>query len=227
VRTRAGAFGLVVHLALGILVGPIGCGTQQWSFDDPDAEVDDEDAARPPPSPNVDASLADRMSGCARDDDCALSTLHCDVVSHECFACVADEQCTDPNRPRCDVALHQCVQCGVDRDCPAGEQCEPTSLRCVASCADGGGCPPSAPICSARGMCIRCASDGECTTSTSGPVCSIPTGQCVQCTADRQCASPLPRCDLTANRCVQCLGRLDCGVEQTCDPGSRTCVHEI
>ena len=70
-------------------------------------------------------------AGCSSDKDCKLSTLHCDVSSAQCVACIDDTQCTELGRPRCDAALHACVECGSNQDCGSNGTCEPSTRKCV------------------------------------------------------------------------------------------------
>jgi hypothetical protein len=238
------------RLALAALLLHAGCGEQQWTFTvvaGADAGAGDSDTGTPvvvhvDAGPMIDApadagmeaaehvdAVADVMAGqapCLTDMDCPLSTLHCDPVSGDCFACVDDSQCTDPGLPRCDSALHSCVQCGVSTDCASGQVCEPTARQCVTACPDAGRCPASAPLCNSNGVCVGCQINADCTRAAGGTTCNTATGQCVQCVSKAQCTSLLaPLCNPTTNRCVGCVSTADCR-EGYCDPVQHVCVEQ-
>ena len=59
------------------------------------------------------ASSDGAPASCNADSACKLPSLHCDVVSGACVACIDDAQCATSALRRCDVALHRCVQCAV------------------------------------------------------------------------------------------------------------------
>jgi hypothetical protein len=198
-------------IALAALVGLLACGQQTWSLDaDSGAGSSGSEAGAP-------------VTGCVSDGDCHIASLHCDPVSGQCFACVDDSQCTQAGLPRCDSASHQCVQCGVAGDCTSGQVCEPTSHKCLPSCADGGACPSGLTCSQPRGVCVACTTNADC-VSAGSPVCDTGSGQCVQCVYDTQCAFPAPRCNQATGRCVQCLTAADCE-ENVCDPVTSTCLQ--
>ena len=160
---------------------------------------------------------------CTAEADCGLPSLHCDLASGICVACVADQQCTGAFA-RCDSALNRCVQCGVSADCPPGENCEPNRHRCVRSCADGGACGSSGR-CDARGICVECSSTAECARFPDRRNCDVPSGSCVQCANDGECGATHQRCDRVAGTCVQCVSQADCVASKlACDPLTGTCV---
>ncbi|MGH7434597.1 MAG: hypothetical protein ACRENE_02905 [Polyangiaceae bacterium] len=86
------------------------------------------------------------------------------------------------------------------------------------SCADGGACPPNAPICSPkRSVCVACLDDQDC----PGQTCDPYLAQCVQCSSDWQCPSG-QSCD--SNQCVEyCSHNYDCS-RGTCDPVMHICI---
>ena len=235
-------------LALAALLLQVGCGVEQWTFTiagEADAGAGKADASTTivghgdagpliagPADAGIDAAgqvdaaadVVTAQAQCVSDTDCPLTTLHCDPVSGECFACVDDSQCTQPGLPRCDSALHSCVQCGVSSDCASGQVCEPTARQCVTACPDGGRCPASAPLCSSRGLCVGCQANADCAGAAGGVTCNTATGQCVQCASKAQCNSTAPLCDPTTNRCVGCVSATDCR-EGYCDPVAHACVE--
>jgi hypothetical protein len=195
-------------LACALLAG---C-DQQLRFDEPSA-----------------ASSAQTSASCERDEDCNLSTLHCDVVSGACVACRDDNDCTDHALPRCDAALHRCVNCGSDSDCDPSQTCLPRTRTCVVRCAEGAmekTCPADAPTCDevAR-ICVQCKTDPDCLTITDdGPYCEAASGRCVHCTDDRQCPATHPRCDDVQHRCGECSTGSDCPPGSACDPVALRCI---
>jgi Cys-rich repeat protein len=172
-----------------------------------------------------DASDGAKIPGCTKDGECGLSTLHCDVVSGGCVACLTDDQCAAGNRHRCDAALHRCVECGVDGDCGAGRVCVPGTRRCATSCQQLSDCVVLGDFCdTTRHICARCTDDSICKADPDTPSCS-PVGDCVQCVTDATCPAGKPRCDRTTGSCVQCLGSTDCGTSAPlCSPTPSSCV---
>lgn len=168
-------------------------------------------------------------SRCTQDEDCVLTSLHCDAVSGTCVACNGDQDCEDPEQPRCDSALHRCVGCGGDLDCAQNETCIPMTRTCATRCEEGSGehvCPVSAPTCDevAR-ICVQCQSDQDCRAiSDDGDYCERTSGRCVHCTDDRQCPTSQPRCDQVQHRCGQCSTANDCPAGSACDPSTSRCI---
>jgi hypothetical protein len=198
---------------IALLIGA--CGTQDFAFDGVDAAIDAPIEATPEASVDV----AQPPTGCTTDDDCGLPDLHCDPSSGQCVACIANDQCLDPNYGVCDYALNLCVECGADIDCPGGT-CEPTTLRCILSCADAGLCPDGL-LCE-HGSCVRCTSNASCTDDRGSLLCDTAVGQCVECLADSDCTPAI--CDRTTGRCVQCLNGQSCHDGEECDPLEHVCV---
>jgi Cys-rich repeat protein len=96
-------------------------------------------------------------------------------------------------------------------------------------CAVDSDCPLEAPLCSASGVCFRCAAASDCAGdggNSRGRVCNASTGACVQCTANSDCSSgsELPYCYSATNRCVQCLSSAECGFESICQLATHTCT---
>lgn len=115
----------------------------------------------------------------------------------------------------------------LQRRSSAGYACEPTTYTCVASCADAGRCPPSAPLCSQpRGVCVDCTDSQDCSGGRMNEVCDQAIGQCVECSSDLQCPDN-QSCDRTTDRCVGCLTSLDCTRDQVCDPNTQACVGSM
>lgn len=191
------------------------CGAQDFPFDSPDAGAE----------AGVEAGTeAATMAGCSRDRDCPLRSQRCDVASGQCVACVTDVDCATAGHPFCDSMLHQCVECEVDVNCPGGF-CEPTTHRCVFSCADAGSCPDFYQICTLNRVCVDCRTSADCVGARAGPWCAVAVGQCVQCLARDQCTQDrLPLCNTATNRCVECLSNRDCSSGEACEPQSHSCV---
>jgi hypothetical protein len=159
-------------------------------------------------------------AGCATDQDCPLASLHCDPLSHECWACVADTDCASSSRPRCDAALHRCVQCAIDQDCAAGWRCVGTTRSCVRTCATAADCSAAGTWCD-DSLCAQCDDDHGCTGSRV--VCDPATRQCTSCVTDAQCTTAAaPHCDRTSGQCFGCLSTADCA-SGSCDPIDWTC----
>jgi len=156
---------------------------------------------------------------CASDQDCPLSSLHCDPVIGSCFACVNDGNCsTIAGRPRCDTAHHLCVQCGTGGDCQTGWRC--LVGTCVQSCATVADCTTAGMHCD-DGICEQCDDSRGCSGATA--FCNPTTRQCVGCVVDAQCAAPTPRCNPSNGRCVGCLTGSDCPAGSVCLPGDWIC----
>jgi hypothetical protein len=163
---------------------------------------------------------------CAIDSDCVIDGLHCDVSSHQCVACISDSDCKDPQNTRCDAVSHQCVQCGLSSDCGDNETCIGATHECVQQCSLGNeNCPSTRPSCdTARGICVACSSDAQCTTSDQ-TLCLLESGRCVTCLNDANCHSAeRPRCD-AAGECVRCVSGADCPASAPlCEPDKHVCV---
>jgi len=154
---------------------------------------------------------------------CPLPTLHCELASGMCVACVADTDCASPN-PRCDTALHRCVACGTGVDCPSGQSC--AQGVCIPSCPDGGACPQGFTCQASSSMCVECTVSSDCKKSSKARLCQTKTGRCVECRADTDCTQGHPRCDTIAGTCVRCLSSADCpSAQRVCDPATLGCVH--
>jgi Cys-rich repeat protein len=178
--------------------------------------------------PEASADAAPPPAGCTKDVECGLSTLHCDVVSGTCVACVSDDQCSGASKHRCDAALHRCVECGVDGDCGMGNVCVPGTRRCATTCHQLSECVILGDFCdTTRNICARCTDDSICKAADPDtPVCS-PIGDCVECVTDATCTAAKPRCDRTTGSCVQCLGASDCKAgAPLCNPTTSACVSK-
>ncbi len=236
-RGRALSFGALVATAAAPIVACNG----QLRFDDPDGAVAvvTPDAGVLDAGDPIDATVAVEASvptpdaggggqaRCVADPDCKLTTLHCDVVSGTCVACVVDAQCTTAGALRCDAALHRCVECGVDVDCGTDAKCEPITRRCVSTCKSLTGCHDFAPFCDiSAGVCLRCHGDLECVIPGDARTCDPANGKCVQCVIDGQCRAPALRCDRTTGTCAACLSASDCTTAGAplCDPSTKTCT---
>jgi hypothetical protein len=160
---------------------------------------------------------------CSSDPDCRLPSLHCDTVSRSCVSCLDDTHCASGPLLRCDFALNRCVQCGSDNDCSTGQKC--TAHRCLTSCQTSTTCPVEAPVCDARGLCVRCLGDADCPSATT-PYCNVPSGQCVACNVQQQCTPGAPRCDPVRGVCVGCLSSANCEVGHFCSPVTNTCADD-
>jgi hypothetical protein len=98
----------------------------------------------------------------------------------------------------------------------------------VPACTVDGDCPAATPVCRpSSGLCIRCASDNDCTDAAPAPACDMTTGRCVACTSDVQCAAATPRCNPASLSCVRCLSSADCGRESACELATHTCTPMI
>jgi hypothetical protein len=160
--------------------------------------------------------------GCKVDTDCPLTDLHCDSASATCVECTTDAHCANEGRRRCDTALHMCVACGTNSDCAVLDICEPTTHKCLRTCAMG--CPPPMLRCDlGSDRCVECASDAECVRPGLRHTCQLASGECVQCLSDAQCGAPAARCDPVSGNCVPCLVQADCSAG-ACDPSTHTCI---
>lgn len=188
------------------------CGAEEWSFDSVGTDA----------GTRTDVSTDVSTGGCSSDDDCLLKTLHCDVETGQCVACVKNYQC--PDYEVCEtMMLHRCVQCLGDSDCPPSQpsqKCLTTTYQCVPSCMDDSDCPMSmsARFCSPSHVCVGCLNDSQCANGD----CDPNIGQCAECMFPLDCASEV--CDRTTDRCVGCLNSSTCSPGEACDPYRLECV---
>jgi len=183
-------------------------------------------------------------AGCDRDDECQLSTLHCDTATASCVECLTDAHCAaaatgspSTSAPMsalgastvCDPTLHRCVECHTDADCGAGHLCRED--RCVVTCQKEGPdplCKGATSHCEGDlGFCIECEDDNRACAAISavGTICDRKIGRCVACLSDANCGGTNPRCDTTEGRCVVCLTSDDCGPKlPLCDPAALDCI---
>jgi hypothetical protein len=116
---------------------------------------------------------------------------------------------------------------GADDASPAPVPDADAVPEAASPCSIDSDCPLEAPLCSASGLCFRCATASDCADdggNSRGQVCNASTGACVQCTANSDCSSGggLPYCYSATNRCVQCLSSAQCGFESICQ-ATHTC----
>ncbi len=219
---RAAARWAAITLFAGHLVACRG----QLRLDDDGGTASDTDAGLGPDADEPASDGAPVSTGCVKDVDCHVSTLHCDAVSGACVACLDDGQCTGPTKHRCDAAIHRCVECGVDGDCGAGKVCVPGTRRCADTCHQITDCVLGGFFCDiSRSICVRCTGDSVCSNfDHETPLCDL-DGRCVECLSDAVCPAARPRCDRTTGSCVTCLGSSDCkGATPFCDPATSTCA---
>lgn len=163
---------------------------------------------------------------CARDADCALVSLRCDLQSGICFECVADADCRAQGLSRCDSALHRCVECGIDQDCQVGFVCDLPSRLCAQTCVGDEACPTAAHDCDdTRRICVECEVDEEsgCMLDPNRPYCLVAGNRCAECLVDQHCAPGL-RCDNLTGKCLGCRDSRDCPAMQACEPASHVCT---
>jgi hypothetical protein len=161
---------------------------------------------------------ASTSTGCATDQDCPLTTLHCDHLSGKCVACARDTDCTSPSRMICDNELRICVECSANQDCGGGASgwtCVPTTKSCLRSCASAADCA-SGSWCD-DGLCVHCDDDHGC----AGKLCDPASHQCTICVSNAQCPVG-DMCDRTSGQCVGCLSTADCAMG-VCDPADWAC----
>ena len=136
-------------------------------------------------------------------DLCGLPTLHCDVASKTCVACVTDAHCTGSGQPtwkHCNTTLHQCVECAAATsaaDCATGRTCQ--NGRCVTTCVGTSDTDPACvgvtPYCEKDfKFCITCETgEGACTAPAFCDVATASTtlGLCVACSSSATtCSRP-------------------------------------
>lgn len=195
----------VSALSLGLALGCDG----QLRFDADDAAAT-EDAA--------DANTDVAPSTCETDDDCPFDSLHCDLDSKRCVACLLDVDCAAHSQtPRCDVTTHACVECNADKECGAEGRCD--ANRCLRRCFDTDDCVGETPACNPTRRVCTCTSSS--CTSTERPRCETAVGICVQCVGDGDCKGDHHRC--VRGECVHCTVEADCAGRR-CDPVSHDCV---
>lgn len=126
-------------------------------------------------------------SPCLGEGGCPDERPSCPLALPFCTACTDDAECffdTDT----CDQEIHRCVECKKEGDCPAGQRCNPTTLRCAKACTPGqGSCGnDQRSICSADGVCVSCTKDPDCNGYPSfSRRCYM--NVCVECFADAHC----------------------------------------
>jgi hypothetical protein len=178
---------------------------------------------------------------CAADADCKLTGLHCLVMAGQpgvCVECLGDGQCPSTAH-RCDPSSNRCVECLTATDCPVsslpGEETKPSSCtatghHCLLGCDDSSPtvtCPTTRNFtCAGSGvdLCVECRSNGDCSGSSNGSICS--ENLCVRCTATSGSCASGQSCDAVTGRCVECLSSRDCHntALPLCSPTTLTCV---
>jgi len=114
--------------------------------------------------------------GCVTTADCPSSTPICDVATQTCRTCAANSDCPGDV---CDTQsgsskVGQCVGCLANTDCGgANADCDQATNTCT--CTSDSQCDNPKPTCTAN-RCVACKSDGDCSASKSGPVCT--NGSC-------------------------------------------------
>lgn len=175
------------------------------------------------PAPSADAGAA-HPSGC-HDAPCGALGLVCDDAGGRCVACLSDDDCHAPGRARCELAGHVCVACLEAADCGPRAACEPTTHRCVETCAEGDeACAAPGFVCDERaGRCIECRIQAHCAAAPGGPRCDGAVGACVECAGNASCPPSAPVCDRRTGRCVSCVTSDACAEGSACDPETMTC----
>jgi hypothetical protein len=202
---------VVVAAALSVS----GCGAETWSFEG-DAGSD----AASAPEAQADTGPYPTF-GCMTQQDCPVG--FCNQRSGLCVACVKDSQCP---MGVCDPDLNECVACGTSQDCGPGQTC--MGHQCIPTCGDGGTCPPNAPYCDPRGLCVECVYDGDCAGIAGGQWCNQQSGMCVECVLDEQCVAPTARfCNTATDQCVGCLTSVDCRDGEICNTVTFTCGSKV
>ncbi len=179
-----------------------------------------------PTDAGEDRSMSVGPTRCTEDAECGLPSLHCEVGSGECVACLLDRHCNQLGLPRCDPVLRRCVACEVTEDCATGFACIDLVHTCVRTCTSGADCGAPERECDlARGVCEGCDRLSECAGTPSTPVCDAHAHRCVECVADGDCAAPTPHCDTAIARCVECFDSTQCtAATSLCDPIEHVCV---
>lgn len=186
------------------------------------------------PEGPLDASSADAgdavadggsAGACVDDAPCAALGSRCDRPTGLCVACLGDAECRDPARPRCDVTRGVCVACVDASDCGPRAACEPTTHRCVGTCAEGmERCDGAGFVCDEHaGRCVECTRSAHCVGSPNGDRCDAVLGACVACAGNATCPREAPICDRRSGRCVGCVSSAECPRGQACDPAALVC----
>jgi hypothetical protein len=162
----------------------------------------------------------------------------CITTSKRC-GCDADGDCAaNPNGPKCQATFHKCT-CETDAECskaPYTRCARPYAgssyKHCQKACASSADCASRTglKICdAAKGICVACMQDTDCTSSYS-PYCSPPLGKCVACKEDSHCTTrDKPFCDASQGKCIECNANADCANSmdgKVCDKGNCKCVSD-
>jgi hypothetical protein len=115
--------------------------------------------------------------GCVTNMDCPTATPTCDIGTQMCRACAANSDCagevcvTEAGSSK----VGQCVGCLANTDCGGSNaDCDLSTNTCT--CTSDSQCDNPKPTCTAN-KCVACKTDGDCSGSKSGPVCT--GGSCV------------------------------------------------
>jgi hypothetical protein len=164
---------------------------------------------------------------CAKDRDCGLPSLHCNVSSMRCVECLNDGQCPAA-RPACLPETGTCAACSVLVDCAAGQLCDLQTNKCLFLCTSDADCDDPHSSCNNSGFCQVCDDKDDCSVALGGNYCQRSAGACVQCLDNSQCHGKTPLCALPSGLCVACADSSDCGKSAPfCDPFARVCSAAI
>jgi hypothetical protein len=119
-------------------------------------------------------------------------------VDGQCVQCGMDAQCVAPMLACLEGV---CVECRTNEQCPMDKACHPEAGHCTESCIDSTQCKDkNRSVCDvARGLCVKCTTDGECGAKH---VCDPRINECVGCVDDGNCPDG-GVCDLQRRECAK------------------------
>lgn len=151
-----------------------------------------------------DLEIASTGAPCTSNDECPQGTI-----------CVIDP--TQPAMGSCQIA------CNSDDDCVAGTSCSRTRDICMAPCTRDEECGSTSDTACVDGSCeFLCEADADPDCPGDRPVCDE-DGICVECATDGDCDGEDGIC-LGGECATGCREDADCGDLQVCDPADFVCV---
>ncbi len=157
-------------------------------------------------------------AGCGGSDESGLSSGTGGQFGNN--SCTSNAQCTGGD-PYC--VGGRCVECTGAGDCTdPGQVCDSVTNECKTTCTDPTQCTSGgAPLCSARGVCVRCSTNADC--PQDDPICNPALDECVECSTASDCPAGEPFCIAGRGKCAECLNNGHCGAAKPFCDGDGSC----
>jgi hypothetical protein len=136
---------------------------------------------------------------CLPDQSACPAGTYCDSAGECQLGCASSDDC---GVLTCDIATHVCTGCTADEQCPSGTLCDVTTTKCVAGCTTAHPCPGKYECCD--GICADLVSDeAHCGACTAPCVPDNASGACQNGTCRiAECDFGFSDCDgSSANGC--------------------------